>query len=65
MHEAGAACKRTECNRYGYLSGLPPREYLPMFWRLDELDLLQGTEVAQNVLVHDMSLKSSSWTPFY
>ena len=58
MHEAGAASKHTTCNRYGYLSGLPPREYLPMFWRVDELDLLQGTEVAQNVLVHNTSLQS-------
>ncbi|CAL5222086.1 g4393 [Coccomyxa viridis] len=35
---------------WGYLSELPSREYLPMFWTADELDLLQGTGVAQNVL---------------
>ena len=60
MHEIGAADNRTKCNRYGYLSGLPAREYLPMFWQADELDLLQGTEVAQNVLVHNTSLQSLS-----
>ena len=64
MHEVGAACDRTGRNRYGYLSGLPKREYLPMFWRADELDLLQGTEVAQNVLVCIMSIRHPPWTPF-
>ena len=45
-----------QCCRWGYLSELPSREYLPMFWTADELDLLQGTGVAQNVLVGPIRL---------
>ena len=40
-----------QCYRCGYLSELPSREYLPMFWTANELELLQGTIVAQNALV--------------
>ena len=39
------------CCRWGYLSELPAREYLPMFWTPDELELLQGTVVAVSALV--------------
>jgi SET domain-containing protein 6 len=30
---------------HGYLSSLPPREYVPLFWSDDELALLEGTEL--------------------
>lgn len=32
--------------RHGYLSELPAREYLPLFWTPEERALLQGTERA-------------------
>lgn len=31
-------------DRHGYLSELPQREYLPLFWTKDERSLLRGTE---------------------
>lgn len=40
-----------DMHRSGYLSELPEREYLPMFWTEEELGLLQGTTVAQNATV--------------
>ena len=30
--------------RHGYLNALPAREYLPVFWSEEELELLEGTE---------------------
>lgn len=32
--------------RHGYLSSLPHREYVPMFWAQEEVDILQGTDAA-------------------
>ena len=50
------SCKLCQSCRWGYLSELPSREYLPMFWTADELDLLKGTVVALSVLVRCTSL---------
>jgi hypothetical protein len=33
-------------HRHGYLSELPEREYLPLFWTEEERILLQGTDIA-------------------
>lgn len=31
--------------RHGYFESLPAREYLPIFWSDEELELLEGTEL--------------------
>ncbi|KAG1672800.1 hypothetical protein FOA52_002788 [Chlamydomonas sp. UWO 241] len=35
---------------HGYLSSLPPREYVPLFWSDEELALLEGTELEGRAL---------------
>ncbi|GIL53583.1 hypothetical protein Vafri_9192 [Volvox africanus] len=43
MYEAARGSKS---KWYGYLSSLPPLEYLPVFWSEEELQRLEGTDVA-------------------
>jgi len=37
-------------HRHGYFQALPQREYLPLFWTDEELELLQGTELDGTIL---------------
>lgn len=36
-------------HRHGYFAACPAREYLPLFWTDAQLELLQGTELAERV----------------
>ena len=36
--------------RHGYLKSLPQREYIPLFWTPEELEMLQGTDAASKAV---------------
>ncbi len=38
-------CCSAAASRQGYILSLPKREYVPIFWSEEELELLEGTEL--------------------
>ncbi|GLC60363.1 hypothetical protein PLESTB_001604200 [Pleodorina starrii] len=40
------AARGLQSKWYGYLSSLPPREYLPVYWSEEQLQQLEGTDIA-------------------